>query len=163
MKRIYAREEFCLGCRLCEIHCLVQHSRSKKIIKAFRKEKDLVVPGVVVEASGKTSFALQCRHCDDAPCLEACITGAMHREPASGAVLCDADRCVGCWMCVMVCPFGAVFPDMKTEKAVKCDLCEEHESPACVAACPTRALFFEEFEEFEKAYNASRARRLALK
>ncbi len=38
MKRIYVNEEYCIGCRLCEIHCLVQHSQSKKIIKAFREE-----------------------------------------------------------------------------------------------------------------------------
>jgi carbon-monoxide dehydrogenase iron sulfur subunit len=144
MKRIYAREEFCLGCRLCEIHCLVQHSRSKKIIKAFRKEKDLVVPGVVVEASGKTSFALQCRHCDDAPCLEACITGAMHREPASGAVLCDADRCVGCWMCVMVCPAGAVRRGAQDKVASKCDLCAGQTAPVCVQNCPNEAISYEE-------------------
>ena len=59
MKRIYAREEFCLGCRLCEIHCLVRRSKSKKIIKAFRQEKGQVVPGVVVESSGHATFAMQ--------------------------------------------------------------------------------------------------------
>ena len=144
MKRIYAREELCLGCRLCEIHCLVQHSRSKKIIKAFRKEKDLVVPGVVVEASGQTNFALQCRHCDAAPCVEACITGAMHRDPASGAVLCDADRCVGCWMCVMVCPAGAVRRGAQDKVASKCDLCAGEKTPVCVQNCPNEAIRYEE-------------------
>ena len=91
MKRIVAREDFCLGCRLCEIHCLVQHSKSKKLIKAFRKERDMVVPGVQVEQEGYVSFALQCRHCDEAPCIEACMTGAMHRDPDSDAVLCDEE------------------------------------------------------------------------
>ena len=79
MKRIVAHEEFCINCRLCEVHCLVQHSRSKKIIKAFRKEKDSIVPGIKVEQSGCVSFALQCRHCDDAPCIEACMTGEIGR------------------------------------------------------------------------------------
>ena len=141
VKRIYAREEFCLGCRLCEIHCLVQHSRSKKIIKAFRKEKDLVVPGVVVEASGKTSFALQCRHCDDAPCLYSCLTGAMYRDKKTGRILHDKDKCVGCWMCIMSCPYGVIKPDLKKKKvASKCDLCMEEESPSCVQHCPNRAI-----------------------
>ena len=37
--RIIPREEYCIGCRLCEVHCIVQHSKSKDIIKAFKQEK----------------------------------------------------------------------------------------------------------------------------
>lgn len=144
MKRIYAREDYCLGCRLCEINCLVKHSRSKKIIKAFRKERDTVVPSVQVEESGRMSFALQCRHCDDAPCIEACITGSMHRDPKTGAVLCDEDRCVGCWSCIMVCPAGAVLRGKERKVASKCDLCMGEESPVCVEGCPNEALIYEE-------------------
>jgi carbon-monoxide dehydrogenase iron sulfur subunit len=144
MKRIYAREEYCLACRLCEIHCLVQHSRSKKIVKAFRQERDTVIPGVQVEQSGRTSFALQCRHCDDAPCLEACMTGAMHRDAATGTVLSDPDRCVGCWMCVMVCPVGAVLRGKENKVASKCDLCLGEKTPVCVLNCPNEAIVYEE-------------------
>jgi carbon-monoxide dehydrogenase iron sulfur subunit len=144
MKRIYAREDYCLGCRLCEIHCLVQHSKSKKIVKAFRRERDSIVPGVRVEQSGRVSFALQCRHCDDAPCLEACMTGAMHRDEATGAVVCDQDRCVGCWMCVMVCPVGAVLRGKESKVASKCDLCLGETTPVCVLNCPNEAITYEE-------------------
>ncbi len=147
MKRIYAREEYCIGCRLCEINCLVRHSRSKKIIKAFRDERDAIVPGVQVEDSGVTSFALQCRHCDGAPCIEACMTGAMHRDPETGAVVCDADRCVGCWMCVMVCPAGAVRRGGDGKAASKCDLCGGDAEPACVAGCPNEAIVYEDRDE----------------
>ena len=143
MKRIIIREEYCLGCRLCEIHCLVQHSRSKKIIKAFREERDSIVPGVRVEQSGYTSFALQCRHCDDAPCIEACMTGAMHRDAVTGAVLSDPDRCVGCWMCVMVCPVGAVTRGTNRHVVSKCDLCMGALVPACVQNCPNGAIVWE--------------------
>lgn len=150
MKRIVAREEFCLGCRLCEIHCIVQHSRSKKIIKAFREEKDSIVSGVEVEESGYVSFALQCRHCEEAPCLEACMTGAMHRDEETGAVLSDPDKCVGCWMCIMVCPVGAIRRGLDRKVASKCDLCIGRETPACVANCPNEALVLEDDEEGEK-------------
>jgi len=144
MKRIVAREEFCLGCRLCEIHCIVQHSKSRKIIKAFRSERGDIVPGVRVEQSGYVSFALQCRHCDEAPCIEACMTGAMYRDPDTGAVLCDQDRCLGCWMCIMVCPFGAIMRGTNRKVASKCDLCLGAEEPACVANCPNEAIVCEE-------------------
>ena len=144
MKRIFTIEEYCLGCRLCEINCLVRHSRSRRIIKAFRSERESVLPGVRVEESGRVSFAVQCRHCDDAPCIEACITGAMQRDKGTGAVICDADRCVGCWSCIMVCPAGAVRRGRERKAASKCDLCMGDEVPVCVAGCPNEALRYED-------------------
>ncbi|MFW6119149.1 MAG: 4Fe-4S dicluster domain-containing protein [Planctomycetota bacterium] len=147
MKRIVAREEYCIGCRLCEIHCLVQHSNSKQIIKAFRDERDSIVPGVHVEESGYVSFALQCRHCEQAPCIEACMTGAMHRDPETGAVLCDQEKCVGCWMCIMVCPVGAIHRGADDHAASKCDLCIGEEYPACVANCPNEAIVLREDDD----------------
>ena len=77
-KNIYT-EEYCMGCRLCEIHCLVQHSKAKEIIKAYKGEYPKVLPRVIVEEKGHLSFAMQCRHCEDAPCVAACITGAMQK------------------------------------------------------------------------------------
>jgi carbon-monoxide dehydrogenase iron sulfur subunit len=144
MKRIVAREAYCIGCRLCEVNCLVRRSKSRNIIKAFRSERERAVPAVVVEDMGAISFALQCRHCDDARCIEACITGAMHRDPATGAVMCDEDRCVGCWSCIMVCPVGAVMRGKARRIASKCDLCAGDSEPACVAGCPNEALSYEE-------------------
>jgi carbon-monoxide dehydrogenase iron sulfur subunit len=145
MKKIYVREEYCMGCRLCEIHCLVEHSKSKKIIKAYKEEFPRAVPRVIVEQAGPLSFALPCRHCEEAPCVGACITGAMHRDKTTGAVVNDQDRCVGCWSCIMVCPFGVILRDVKERKvATKCDLCPDRDVPVCVAACPNEALVYEE-------------------
>jgi carbon-monoxide dehydrogenase iron sulfur subunit len=150
MKRIYVHEEYCIGCRLCEIHCLVQHSKSQKIIKAFKQEFPRAMSLLIVEEEGPVSFALQCRHCPDALCVEACLTGAMHRDEESGAVLCDQDKCVGCWTCIMVCPFGVIrrsTQDGEGQKAIsKCDLCYGEETPACVAHCANEALVYEERE-----------------
>ena len=148
MKRIHAKEEVCIGCRLCEIHCIVQHSRSKKIIKVYREEVGRSVPRMFIEEKGPLSFAVQCRHCDDAQCVAACMTGAMRKDPKTGAVTHDADKCVGCWMCVMVCPAGAIRRNTKQGKiASKCDLCSGEETPVCVARCPNEALSFEDRDE----------------
>lgn len=147
MKRIYVREEFCIGCRLCEIHCLVQHSRSRKIVKAFREEPRAMAR-LLVEESGPLSFAMQCRHCTDAPCVQACISGAMHRDERTSAVLCDEEQCVGCWTCVMVCPFGAIQKNSTGHKAAsKCDLCQGETVPACVAHCPNEVLVLEDVSD----------------
>ena len=145
MKRIYAREEVCIGCRLCEIHCIVQHSRSRKIIKAFKEDAPRIVPRLFVEDGGPVSFAVQCRHCADARCVAACMTGAMHKDAKTGAVIHDADRCIGCWMCVMVCEAGAIRRNNAQQKiASKCDLCGGEETPACVKNCPNEALSYED-------------------
>ncbi len=88
-------------------------------------------------ADGVT-ITVACRNCEPAPCVDACITGAMSKE--TGLVECDSERCVACWMCVMVCPFGAVSPDKMI--AMKCDFCtHKGDSTACAEACPTGALF----------------------
>jgi carbon-monoxide dehydrogenase iron sulfur subunit len=144
MKRIFAKEEYCLGCRLCEINCMVKHSKSRKIIKAFRKERDTATPSIRVEEGERISFAVQCRHCDEAPCIEACITGAMHRMADTGAVICDENRCVGCWSCIMVCPAGVVLSGKTRKAASKCDLCMGEAAPVCVEGCPNGALIYEE-------------------
>ncbi len=153
MKRIYVNEEYCIGCRLCEINCLTQHSQSRKIIKAFKEEAPRAMARVLVEEEGPLSFAMQCRHCAEAVCVEACITGAMHRDEMTGAVLCDEDRCVGCWTCIMVCPFGAIkrsLSERGAKAASKCDLCYGSQTPACVAHCPNEALVYEQEAEFKK-------------
>ncbi len=143
MKRIYPREDVCIGCRLCEIHCVVQHSKSRNIIKAFKSERR---PGkrVAVEEQGQVSFALQCRHCEDAPCVTACLAGAMSRDAATGVVTNDTERCIGCWTCILVCPYGAIHRSEEGHVAGKCDLCPDREVPACVANCPNEALVMEE-------------------
>lgn len=145
MKKIYVREEYCMGCRLCEIHCLVEHSRSKKIIKAYKEEFPRALPRMIVEQSGPLSFAMPCRHCEEAPCIAACITGGMRRDAKTGAVVNDPKRCVGCWSCIMACPFGVILRDMKERRvATKCDHCPDRDIPVCVAACPNEALVYEE-------------------
>jgi carbon-monoxide dehydrogenase iron sulfur subunit len=140
-KRIIIREEYCMGCRVCEVYCITQHSKSKDIIKAYKGKEPRPVSGIYFEEKGPISFALQCRHCDDAPCLEACLTQAMHRDKNSMRVLHDKDKCVGCWMCIMICPYGVIKPDFENKTvASKCDLCIEAEFPACVEHCPNEAI-----------------------
>lgn len=149
-KAIFNLFEKCLACKGCEIACAVEHSQSKSLFGALA-ESPRPRPRVRVENAGAFSYPARCMHCQDAACLAACPTGAMHRDAASRAVLVSADRCIGCWMCVMVCPFGGVSADPVAHKAFKCDRCPDRSArglePACVVACPSRALFFGTPEE----------------
>ncbi len=141
MDKILIKEEYCMGCRLCEVYCLVQHSKTKNIIKAYKGEYPKPVSRIIVEEKGYVSFALQCRHCEDAPCLDACMSGAMYRDEKTNAVLCDEKKCVACWMCVMTCPFGVISRNIDDKKiASKCDLCANEEEPVCVKNCPNEAI-----------------------
>jgi len=144
-KKILVKEEYCIGCRLCEIYCVTAHSESKNLIKVFRYELGEVAPTVIVEEKEYTTFAVQCRHCEKASCVQACITGAMHRDNGTGAVYVDQEKCVGCWMCIMVCPYGVIKRGVSKKKvASKCDLCVDREMPACVENCPNEALVLTE-------------------
>lgn len=145
--KVFALEDNCMGCGLCEVACTVEHSASRDVRKGFRgPEKGQT--RIWVERKGSASFAIQCRHCEDSPCITACMTGAMEREPETGAVLVDEEKCVGCWMCIMACPYGVISRSERgREVAIKCDLCPGRETPMCVVACPNRALVYGAGEE----------------
>ena len=145
MKRIFVREEVCMGCGLCQVYCAVEHSKSKDIIKAYKREYPRPLSRVRVEEVKPLSFAIQCRHCEDPPCVVACLSGAMHLDEETGLVMHDAEKCMGCWTCIMVCPYGAIIAATSGRKHVaKCDLCLDLNIPACVANCPNEALMYEE-------------------
>ena len=140
MKTVYIREDVCMGCGLCGVYCQIEHSQSKDIIKAFKREIPRPLPRIRVDRNGEVSFAIQCRHCREPWCVYSCLTGAMRRDEATGAVTVDAERCVGCWTCLLVCPYGALVRSDDRKVVAKCDLCPDREVPACVANCPNEAL-----------------------
>lgn len=94
------------------------------------------------------SYPLQCRHCEEPACMYACMSAAISKDSEKGVVSIDKNRCVGCGMCIMSCPFGALIMDKDEKITLKCDLCFEKGEPACRAACPTKSLFFGTVEEF---------------
>lgn len=138
MKRIYLHQERCTGCKSCEIACAVQHSKSKTLFAAMAESPPSRKRLFVHEAAG-TTMPVLCRHCEDAPCVNSCITGCLYHDE-EGNVRRHKGRCIGCWSCIMVCPFGVITRDTQKHIAVKCDRCHKLDIPACVNACPTRAL-----------------------
>ncbi len=147
MKRIQVKEEVCIGCHLCEVYCQLKHAQSTDLVKAFKRESPHPSPRLRVEERGVVSFSVRCQQCDEAPCVRACLTGALTRDPIDFTVKLDEERCIGCWTCVLVCPFGAIIRDTEGHKIIKCDLCPGLEVPACVANCPNEALVLVEEEK----------------
>ncbi len=145
MRRIVANEEICMGCGICEVLCTVQQSASKDVVKAYKKEIR-AVSRIRLEVSKPVSFALQCRHCEDAPCVSGCISGAMTRDEETGLVKHDKDKCIGCWTCILICPYGALHIDASRKVVAKCDMCPGLTTPACIEGCPNEALACKEME-----------------
>jgi len=162
-KIIACRIEHCLGCRSCEMACALAHSESKDLRGAV-KEHPLPQRRVMVETAGAYGLPLQCRHCEDAPCMMICPSEAIYRETDLGPVLIDADRCIGCKMCIVACPFGVIEFSPDGGVAVKCDQCIERTAaggdPACVEACPTRALVFVDIDEYNRRKRQAAAQQL---
>ncbi len=156
----------CTGCMTCVIAC---------------KQENLTQPNVwwnrVLEVEGEsldhiTYIRYACMHCDDAPCIEACLRHAIYKRP-DGIVLIDHEKCVGAGDCVEACPYGVIdinpdqgyFLGQKLEyekradtfrihppgKSSKCTLCvhriEKGEIPACVQGCPSRAMIFGDLDD----------------
>jgi carbon-monoxide dehydrogenase iron sulfur subunit len=134
--------ERCLACRSCEMACAKAHARVVDIVEAVLSGARLVPRVRVIAAAGR-AVPVQCQHCEDAPCVVVCPSGALYREEETGRVLARVEKCIGCKSCVVVCPFGAVEWDRASGSVVKCDLCAEiieaGEEPSCVVACPTHA------------------------
>jgi len=100
-------------------------------------------PRIQVEEKDGVCFAVQCRHCEEPLCVKGCITGALTIK--DGVITIDKSRCVGCYTCILSCPFGAVMP---SDEGViqKCELCLKNANgqPACVQGCPNNAIVYEE-------------------
>ncbi|OGO20516.1 MAG: 4Fe-4S ferredoxin [Chloroflexi bacterium RBG_16_50_11] len=146
MKKVYVKEQVCMGCHLCEVSCLLKHARTDDLVKAYKKELPRALSRVRVDENGIVSLSVRCEHCADAPCIRACLTGALSRDPATSLVMVDEERCIGCGTCSLACPLGVPKLDKLQKKMVKCDLCQDKEIPACVAGCPNEALVYMEEE-----------------
>lgn len=148
MDVIYVKPDRCMGCKSCEIGCAVQHSEGKTLFSALL-EIPAPMKRLFVETAEGVKMPILCRHCDDAPCLNACISGCLYKDE-NGFIRRKKERCVGCWTCLMVCPFGVVTRDVNKHLAVKCDRCHKLDVPACVTACPTKALVVKDLDQIPK-------------
>lgn len=150
MKRyiIDQKQERCIGCHACELHCKAEHDLGP----GPRLCEIVDVGPELVDGVPRVHFAfMNCRHCDDAPCVAACPTKAMTKRASDGIVTLARERCIGCSACMLACPWGVPQWDAASRKVVKCDHCVERVDrglqPACVTGCTTGALQFVDLNE----------------
>ena len=149
----------CNGCKACQIACKDKHDTPigvnwRRVVEytggGWRTDGDVETTNVF---SYYTSIA--CNHCEDAVCMRVCPTTAVSRRD-DGTVWVDDSKCVGCRYCEWACPYSAPQFNAQTGHMSKCDLCYDYrqtgQEPACVAACPTRALDWGPLEELRERF-----------
>lgn len=118
----------CTGCLECELVCSISKTGIANPSNARIK--------VTKSTGGDICLPIMCRQCDPAPCGQICPTGAISRESTTEAIVISHERCIGCKMCMIACPFGAIALDSSSNKVMKCDLCDG--DPQCVKFCKPR-------------------------
>lgn len=157
----------CMGCKACMQACAMENlvpidytspGAGEQMLMWVRGEIEYYNIRVLeMLFEGKLqNIPLPCMHCDKPPCVEICPTGASYKRP-DGIVIVDSERCIGCKSCIAVCPYGARYvrkvgvTGSPAGVVDKCKLCfhllDRGELPACVRACPTKAITFGDIDD----------------
>jgi carbon-monoxide dehydrogenase iron sulfur subunit len=121
--------EQCSGCRICEIVCAAKHF-------GVNNPKKAAIRVVTTYPHPVMRMPVVCSQCKVAACAQACPVDALGWF--DGVVKLDEEKCISCWKCVEVCPFGAMYAHDDCDLPIKCDMCGG--DPECVNKCPKGAL-----------------------
>lgn len=141
----------CTACEKCTVACT---ERAGKDIWLAEQDRAVTADGLsahrlstILKVDDGRFARKSCLHCLEPSCVSACLVGGLSKS-AEGPVLYDQDKCIGCRYCMLACPFH--IPRYEWDKTapvvVKCDMCADllslGQQPACVDACPEKALIF---------------------
>lgn len=160
----------CVGCESCTVAC-------KSELNTFPEQSPLTFKSNAYEAPKHVSYrwvvfrnggtypnpnllfvTSSCNHCKNPACIASCPVDAITKRDGDGVVLIDQDKCIGCKYCIWACPYGAPQYNENTKKVEKCTFCvhrlDQGLAPACVTACPGRALnLIEDFDASNSGKN----------
>lgn len=138
---IYHDRKRCIGCFACEVHCKSEHD----VPVGPRLNAIIPVEDATADGLPRTTFVyMHCYHCEKAPCVNVCPTGAMRKRAEDGIVFVEEAHCIGCKSCITSCHWGVPQWDAERGKVIKCDYCKDRIDgglrPACVTKCTAHAL-----------------------
>ncbi len=128
----------CIGCDACYVSCKTDWD-VPAMKEAFRT-KVFEVESEDIHGNPTIGFLpTLCNHCDNAPCVDVCPTGASFKRDEDGIVLVEPDMCIGCKACMVACPYDARYYNEEEQTVDKCTFCLPRISngldPACVTTC----------------------------
>ncbi len=150
----------CMGCKACMIACKDKHNNPlgvhwRKVIEASGGEWTENSNGSYNQNVFTYYLSVSCNHCEDPACVKGCPTGACAKDE-DGIVSIDQGKCVGCGYCHWNCPYSSPVINKEKKCMTKCDMCRDYladgRKPACVAACPARALEIGDKDELIKEF-----------
>ncbi|MEM9850715.1 MAG: 4Fe-4S dicluster domain-containing protein [Pseudomonadota bacterium] len=173
--------DICVGCHACVINCkewnTANYGAPLADMDAYGSEPagtflNRIHTFEVANDAGPAQtvhFPKSCLHCEDAPCVTVCPTGASYKRVEDGIVLVNESHCIGCGLCAWACPYGARELDAKEGVMKKCTLCvdriynenlpEIDREPACVRTCPANARHFGDYADPESTVSRLSAER----
>ncbi len=134
----------CVACRNCEYVCALTNAGD------FYREHSNIRVNYYHDVN--VCMPLTCLQCEDAWCQEVCPAAAITKNPATGGIEIDKDRCVGCKMCMLACPLGNIHYDTKRQRSQKCNLCGG--DPKCVKFCISGALKLVDSSDYARSNRA---------
>ncbi len=169
----------CIGCRACQVACKRWNDREATATELNSNPtlewtnppslspQTYTYVRFVKTGSGeslKWSFAkIQCNHCIDPHCVNACPTTALIKTD-NGPVVYRKELCIGCGYCINACPFDVPKFDEENKGIEKCTFCQERlekgMEPTCVQACPTDTLVLMDLSEAQRKATEAEARGL---
>ena len=160
----------CIGCNACTLACKQENGTPGEVHFARVVTREVGT----YPATKRTFLPVLCNHCDDAPCVHVCPSGASYIRP-DGIVMVDKDVCIGCRACAVACPYmnrhyiesgmlqhgfsgeglslleAIKFTAFDEGTMTKCNFCaprvDRGLEPACVNTCPTECRFFGDLED----------------
>ena len=168
----------CTGCKTCEMAC--KDYKDLGLGVAYRKVYEVTLgetkkadDGTFASTCVSYPLSLACNHCENPACVKVCPVGATYKDPDTGVVRQDYDKCIGCRMCMSACPYTGVrsfnweepqyaigqpmgsldIPQHQKQVVEKCTMCwhrlAKGEEPMCVKTCLARARFWGDLDDPE--------------